>query len=392
MTVFKTVWKILNKNKITVIIFTVMLLLFGVSNMKTSEKSMNFIASKPDVLIVNYDKDEGITKDFIKYITDNSNIVDIKTDEEKINDALFYRDVNYVIYIPENYSKDFMEGKNVELEIKSTGDYQASLEEMLVSRYIKVAKIYQKNITNEDELVRKINETLSEQVQTEIISKLDTNAISNATFYYNFASYSILACLLLVISLILSSFNDQKIKKRIIVSSTKYKKHNKILLISNCCYSFILWLLYVVISFFILGDVMTKIQGIIYIINSLVLTICATTIAFFIGNLISSKGAINGIVNVVALGSSFTCGVFVPMRWLPDSVLKMAHLLPTYYYVSTNEALKTIEQFNIQTLKPLLINMAIILCFAIFFILLTNVVLKRKRDTFELIYKYNYLN
>lgn len=383
MTVFKTVWKILNKNKITVIIFTVMLLLFGVSNMKTSEKSMNFIASKPDVLIVNYDKDEGITKDFIKYITDNSNIVDIKTDEEKINDALFYRDVNYVIYIPENYSKDFMEGKNVELEIKSTGDYQASLEEMLVSRYIKVAKIYQKNITNEDELISKINETLSEQVQTEIISKLDTNAISNATFYYNFASYSILACLLLVISLILSSFNDQKIKKRIIVSSTKYKKHNKILLISNCCYSFILWLLYVVISFFILGDVMTKIQGFIYIINSLVLTICATTIAFFIGNLISSKGAINGIVNVVALGSSFICGVFVPMRWLPDSVLKMAHLLPTYYYVSTNEALKTIEQFNIQTLKPLLINMAIILCFAIFFILLTNVVFKRKRDTFE---------
>ncbi len=383
MTVFKTVWKILNKNKITVILFTVMLLLFGVSNMRTSEKSMNFIATKPDVLIVNYDKDEGITKDFIKYITDNSNIVDIKTDEEKINDALFYRDVNYVIYIPENYSKDFMEGKNVELEIKSTGDYQASLEEMLVSRYIKVAKIYQKNITNEDELISKINETLSDQVQTEITSKLDTNTISNATFYYNFASYSILACLLLVISLILSSFNDQKIKKRIIVSSTKYKKHNKILLISNCCYSFILWLLYVVISFFILGDVMTKIQGIIYIINSLVLTICATTIAFFIGNLISSKGAINGIVNVVALGSSFICGVFVPMRWLPDSVLKMAHLLPTYYYVSTNEALKTIEQFNIQTLKPLLINMAIILCFAIFFILLTNVVLKRKRDTFE---------
>ncbi len=379
MTVFKTVWKILNKNKITVILFTVMLLLFGVSNMRTSEKSMNFIATKPDVLIVNYDKDEGITKDFIKYITDNSNIVDIKTDEEKINDALFYRDVNYVIYIPENYSKDFMEEKNVELEIKSTGDYQASLEEMLVSRYIKVAKIYQKNITNEDELISKINETLSDQVQTEITSKLDTNAISNATFYYNFASYSILSCLLLIISLILSSFNNEKIRKRIIVSSTNYKKHNKILLISNCCYSFILWILYVVISFFILGDVMTKIQGIIYIINSLVLTICATTIAFFIGNLVSSKGAINGIVNVVALGSSFICGVFVPMRWLPDSVLKMAHLLPTYYYVSTNEALKTIEQFNIQTLKPLIINMAIILCFALLFIILTNIISRKKR-------------
>ena len=97
MTVFKTFWKILNKNKVIVIIYTVMLLIFGISNMQTSEKSMNFVASKPDVVIVNYDEEKGITKDFIKYITDNSNIVEIETDEEKINDALFYRDANYVI-------------------------------------------------------------------------------------------------------------------------------------------------------------------------------------------------------------------------------------------------------------------------------------------------------
>lgn len=379
MTVFKTFWKILNKNKVIVIIYTVMLLIFGISNMQTSEKSMNFVASKPDVVIVNYDEEKGITKDFIKYITDNSNIVEIETDEEKINDALFYRDANYVIYIPENYNKDFMEGKNPQIEIKSTGDYQASLEEMLVSRYIKVANIYQKSIDNEYELIAKINETLSKQAKTEITSKLDTNTISKATFYYNFASYSILACLLLIISLILSSFKEERTRKRIVVSSTNYKKHNRILLLSNCCYSLILWLFYVIISFIILGDIMATATGVVYIINSLVLTICATTIAFFIGNLVSNKGAINGIVNVVALGSSFLCGAFVPMEWLPDSVLKIAHTLPTYYYISTNEALKTLEKFNFATLKPLIVNMVIMLGFAIVFIILANVVSRRKR-------------
>ena len=256
MTVFKTFWKILNKNKITVIIYTVMLLVFGISNMQTSEKSMSFVASKPDVLIINNDEEKGITKDFIKYITDNSNIINIENDEEKINDALFYRDVNYVIYIPEKFSEDFMDGKNPQIEIKSTGDYQASYEEMIVSRYIKVANIYQKSITNEDELVNKVNETLSKQADTEITSKIDTNTISKATYYYNFASYSILACLLLIISLILNSFNEEKIRKRIIVSNTNYKKHNRILLLSNCCYSLVLWLLYVIISFVILGDIM----------------------------------------------------------------------------------------------------------------------------------------
>ena len=379
MTVFKTFWKILNKNKVIVIIYTVMLLIFGISNMQTSEKSMNFVASKPDVVIVNYDEEKGITKDFIKYITDNSNIVEIETDEEKINDALFYRDANYVIYIPENYNKDFMEGKNPQIEIKSTGDYQASLEEMLVSRYIKVANIYQKSIDNEYELIAKINETLSKQAKTEITSKLDTNTISKATFYYNFASYSILACLLLIISLILSSFKEERTRKRIVVSSTNYKKHNRILLLSNCCYSLILWLFYVIISFIILGDIMTTATGVVYIINSLVLTICATTIAFFIGNLVSNKGAINGIVNVVALGSSFLCGAFVPMEWLPDSVLKIAHTLPTYYYISTNEALKTLEKFNFATLKPLIVNIVIMLGIAIVFIILANVVSRRKR-------------
>ena len=256
MTVFKTFWKILNKNKITVIIYTVMLLLFGASNMQTSEKSMNFVASKPDVLIINYDEEKGITKDLIKYIRNNSNILNIENNEDKINDALFYRDVNYVIYIPNNYSKDFMDGKNPQIEIKSTGDYQASFEEMILSRYIKVASIYQKNITNEDELISKVNETISKQAETEITSKLDTNNISKATFYYNFASYSILACLLLIISLIMSSFNEEKIRKRIIVSNTNYKNHNKILLLSNCCYSLILWMFYVLISFVILGNIM----------------------------------------------------------------------------------------------------------------------------------------
>ncbi len=282
MTVFKTFWKILNKNKITVIIYTVMLLIFGISNMKTSENSMSFVASKPDVHIVNYDEDAGITKDLIKYITENSNVIDIEETPEKINDALFYRDINYVIYIPKFYNKDFMDGKNPKLDIKSTGDYQASLEEMLISRYVNIANTYRKSITNEDELISKINETLSKEVETKITSKLDTNNISKATFYYNFASYSILACLLFIISMILSSFNEEKIRKRIIVSNTNYKKHNRILLLSNCCYSIILWLFYVGISFGVLGDIMlTNTRNSIYYKFSNINNLCNNNSIFY---------------------------------------------------------------------------------------------------------------
>lgn len=109
MTVFKTFLRVLNKYKVTIIIYTVFLVAFGGFNMKTSDNSTNFVSSKPDVLIINQDEEEGITKNLVEYIKNNSNIRDVKDDEEAINDALFYRDVNYIIYIPENYREDFLE-------------------------------------------------------------------------------------------------------------------------------------------------------------------------------------------------------------------------------------------------------------------------------------------
>ena len=379
MTVFKTFLKILNKNKFIIILYTMFLIFFGGFNMQTSENNTNFVASKPDIMIVNYDEEKGITKDLIKYMEENSNVVDLKNNEDAINDALFYRDVNYVIYIPKNYNKDFMDGKNPEIEIKSTGDYQSSFAEMLLSRYIKVANIYQKSINSEEELISKINETLSKKSEVEITSKLDTNILSKATFYYNFANYSIMACLIYVICLILASFKDIKIQKRTIISSTNYKTLNRQLLLSNSLFSIILWMIYVVLSFILVGDIMFSIHGIFYLINSFIFTICATTIALFIGNIVSNKNAISGIVNVIALGSSFLCGAFVPMEWLPDGVIKIAHILPSYYYISSNEILKTLEIINFNTIKPILLNIIIILSFSIIFIILTNIVSKRKQ-------------
>ena len=379
MTVFKTFLKILNKNKFIIILYTMFLIFFGGFNMQTSEHNTNFVASKPDIMIVNYDEEKGITKDLIKYMEENSNVVDLKNNEDAINDALFYRDVNYVVYIPKNYNKDFMDGKNPEIEIKSTGDYQSSFAEMLLSRYIKVANIYQKSINSEEELISKINETLSKKSEVEITSKLDTNILSKATFYYNFANYSIMACLIYVICLILASFKDIKIQKRTIISSTNYKTLNRQLLLSNSLFSIILWMIYVVLSFILVGDIMFSIHGIFYLINSFVFTICATTIALFIGNIVSNKNAISGIVNVIALGSSFLCGAFVPMEWLPDGVIKIAHILPSYYYISNNEVLKTLELINLNTIKPILLNIIIVLSFSIMFIILTNIVSKRKQ-------------
>lgn len=379
MTVFKTFWKIVNRYKFTVILYTVILIIFATANMQTSDTNTNFVASKPDILIINNDKDEKITENLINYIKNNSNIVDIKKDDEAINDALFYRDVNYIIYIPENYGNDFLDGKNPEIKIKSTGDYNSSLAEMMLSRYVKVANIYLNQTKNEDELISKINDTLKENTKTEVTSKLNTDELSRAVFYYNFLNYSIIAGLVYIICLILSTFREEKIRKRTIISSMNYKKHNMQLLISNGILSVILWIFYVILSFVLIGDVMFTSHGLILIANSFVFSICALCIAFLIANIVSNKNAINGIVNVVGLGSSFLCGAFVPIEWLPDTVLKIAHILPSYWFIQNNELVKTLEEVNMENLKPIFVNMFIVLAFSILYIIIANIVSKKKR-------------
>ncbi len=381
MTVFKTFWKVIKKYKGTIMLYTMILIIFGAINMSADNPNTSFEDSKPDVLIINNDKNNNISKNLVKYISDNSNIINIKKEENKINDALFYRDVNYVIYIPENYGKDVMNGLNPTIDIKSTGDYQSSLAEMMLKRYIQIQNIYKGTVTSENELIKLINNNLSKDAKVEVMSKLDETKLTNTSTYFSFASYSIMAVIIFIICLVLSSFKEKGINKRTIISSLNYKKYNRNLLLASFGYSFIVWLLFIILGIIMLGDLMFTTRGLIYMLNSFVFTFCCLTIALFISTLVNDKNAINGIVNVIALGSAFLCGAFVPAEWLPNSVLTIAHVLPTYWYINSNDVLKTIEVINMDNLQPIFINMLVVLGFAILFIILNNIISKYKRKT-----------
>lgn len=380
MTVFKTFLKILYACRIPILTYTIILIIFGGINMQTSDNPTNFKEEKPDILIINNDSNKGITKNLIEHIENNSNIIDIKNDKEKVADALFYRDINYIIYIPKNFNKEFLKGNNPKIKIKTTKDYQASLANIMLEKYLKVANIYASSFDTESQIIENINNTLKIKTDVELKSKLDSSNLANLAYYYNFASYSILAGCVYVICLILSSFKNKNIAKRTIISSMNYKEHNRKLLLSNTFFALIIWFLYILVSILFVGDIVFSYHGLLFILNSLIFTICAISIAFLIGNIVNDKNAINGIVNVVALGSSFLCGAFVPMQYIPTKVLNLAHLLPTYWYIKSNEDLKVMEVININTLKPVFINMLIILLFSLIFIIITNIISRKKRQ------------
>ena len=379
MTVFKTFWKVVNKYKGTFIMYTIMLIVFGSMNTLSNKDNNVYVDSKPDILIVNNDEEIGITGNLINYLKENSNIVNIKDTEEARNDALFYRDVSYIIYIPKNYRSDVLKGNNPEIDIKTNNTYDSSFTEIMLTRYINIQNVYAKYIDNEEELINVINSNLVNHTNTIMTSKIDTNNLTRLSRFFNFASYSIMAVVIFIICLTLTSFKEDNIRKRITISSMPYTKHNRQILLASLIYSLIVWIIYVILGIIIFNKEMFTIRGLIFSINTLIFCFCALTIALLISSSVNNKNAITGIVNVVALGQAFLCGAFIPTEFMPSSVLKMAHILPAYWYNNTNDLLSSITEINISSLKPILINSGVLILFSLVFIVINNLVTKKKQ-------------
>ena len=379
MTVFKTFWKIVNKYKGTIILYTVMLISFGGINLASNDTTTTFTSTLPNIAIVNNDQKSVLTNNLISYLSENSRVVDIENDEEKINDALFYRDVSYVVYIPKNYTNDVLKGMNPTIDIKSTNDYTSSLEEMMLTDYLNLQNTYLKLTTDQAKLTNYINDTLKDKSEVVLTSKFDTNTLSKVSRYFNFASYSILAVVIFIITLVLTSFKEKTVNKRIVVSSMNYKKHSGLILKSSLLYALIVWALFSLLAIILLGKSVLNTRGLLLSLNTLVFTLQALTFALLISSLVNNKDAIGGIVNVVALGSAFLCGAFIPSMYLPEKVVSISHIFPAYYYNNSNDLVTSLEVINLTTLKPFITNIMMMLVFMLVFIVLNNFVIKNKR-------------
>lgn len=375
MTVFKTFLKIVNKYKGTIILYTMMLLVFGVTNLNTKDTA-SFIETKPDVVIIDEDNSK-LSNNLVNYMKKNTDLRSIK--ESDIDDALFFRDVVYVIYVPKNYQEKRLNQEDITLKIKSTNTYEGALSEEILKRYLESEKVYTKNYNNINTIIAKINNSLQSEVNVKTVSKIDTKEQSRISRYFNFASYSIMAVVIYIICLVLTSFKEKNVNKRIIISSTNYQEHNKLLLYSSFVYVFLIWLLYSILGVIIFKSEILNLKGIIYLGNTLIFSFVALTIALFISSVINNKNAISGIVNVFALGQAFLCGAFIPTEYLPDTVLKIAHILPSYYYINSNDILSKMEVVNLINLKPVIFNSIILLGISILFIILNNVVSRKKQ-------------
>ena len=378
MTVFKTYLKILKTYLPTILLYFGIFMFIAIMVGSFSSSSTTFKEVKPKILIIDNDN-TLITKSFKNYAKKIGFLVNIKNDEDDIKDALFYRQVDFVITFDKNFYNDLKNKKNVTASSLSVPNSSTNLyTKMLLDKYFSLYITYLDANISEEKIPSLVMESLKENTKVTLLdnSKKD---IDKLNYFYNYTNYTILSTSILIIGLIINTFNKINIKKRNIISSMSYKKLNRSLFLGNILLALTIWALYIVVSFILYFDLMFSKTGILFMLNSLSFSIMALSLGFLLGNLLKSREAQNGVVNIIALGSSFLCGAFVPQQFLSSSVVSISKILPSYWYITNNNNISSLSNYDFDSLSKTFIYMLVILLYSLLFFLMTNYVTKKKQ-------------
>ena len=386
MQVYKAYFKIIKKNigqlSIYLIIFLLFAIIFG--KVSTSPKDTDFESTKVNISIINKDENSKLISGLRDYLKENENIVDVGTSKEDLQDALFFREAEYIITIPKGFTKEILKG-NKDINIEKTVIPNSTSEiymDNLINRYLNTVKMYTSTIDNisQAKLVSNVNKDLSHTTDVKI-KTYDNDYSNNASCanYYNFFAYSMFAVLILGISLVMISFNNKDLKRRNLASSLSMKNMNIQMVFANITYAVVVWFVMIIASFIMFKNYMFTINGLLSLLNSFVFTLAALSISILISNLVTSRNALSAVVNVIALGSCFISGVFVPQQYLGDTVLSIAKFNPTYWYVKANDDIAILVNYSNENMRPIFMSMIIVLGFALAVYAVTLVVIKQKR-------------
>jgi ABC-2 type transport system permease protein len=345
----------------------------------------SFSQTKTNVAFINLDENTSLTKGFKEYLSKYVNFIDIEHDKEKLQDALFFRDVEYIITIPKDFTTNFLKGKPIELQKTVVPSSTTRMYvDMAINKYFNIARVYVNNIPGITEKNLAEEVAKSSSFETTVQLKHFGDKKLNNSFgvsYFNFLAYSLFSIIILGISSILIVFNDKTLKRRNQCSPMKNKSFNLQLIMGNLVFALAAYA--VMVAFVIVLNIenMMSYNGLLLCINALVFTIAALSISYLVGLLIKNRDVQPAIANVLALGFSFISGVFVPQEFLSDKALTIASFTPTYWYVKANNTIGTLSNFSFDNLSKVFTYMLIELGFAMAIFSVALVVSKQKRVT-----------
>lgn len=384
MKIFESFMKIMRKHLTTSLIYITIFLIIGIAMTKSSSDSEEgYTARRLRVSVTDLDDTEA-SRAAVEFIEKNHEIVEIGDDRDEHFDALYYTKIHVILTIEEGYSEKLERGETTGLftEISVPGTNPTQLFDSQLNRYISLVSAGIAGGKTPADASVKASDVLSQEIETVMFKDVGDGSEKEDVqyFYFKYLSYIFVAVLLNGLCPILLTLRKKDIHNRI--SCSGISSHSQLMQISLATLIFVIGAYVLLIGAGIVlfgGDMFTE-RGLFSMLNAFVFVIVTMMICMFVSSLSPSMNTLSMIANVVGLGMSFLCGVFVPQNYLGDAALNIGKLLPTYWYVKASNILME-KEGEMLSYGNFFICIGVQIAFAAALFCITLLISKNKRQS-----------
>lgn len=336
MKIFESFMKIMRKHLTSALIYITVFLIVGIAMTKSSsDNDIGYTARRLRVSVTDLDDTEA-SRAAVDFIAKNHDIVEVSEDNDERLDALYYK-IDVILTIEKGYSEKLERGETTGLftEISVPGTNTSQLFDSQLNRYISLVSAGAAGGKTPAEASVKASEALSREIETVMFKDIGEGSEKEEVQYqyFKYLAYILVAVLMNGLCPILLTLRKKDIHNRI--SCSGISSHSQLMQISLATLIFVIGV-YVLLmgagAALFGGNMFTK-TGLLSMLNAFVFIIVVMMICLFVSAFSPAMNTLSMIANVIGLGMSFLCGVFVPQNLLGDAAVNIGKLLPMYWYV-----------------------------------------------------------
>lgn len=366
MQVFKMYMKILKKNLPVAMIYVILFMVLLIMMTKTNNTTTDYTDVAMTISI--FDEDESAASEALcEFLDEKYEVVSIPNDEDRIRDAIFYCQIDYALIIKDGYEEKIASGETSGLfeNYQNPSSSSGMIVDNFLNEYVKCMSAYQTAGLDAAYAAEQTAASLSDSINVTVenFSSNDSATFTESyQFFFQFFAYIIICVFMNTVCPVLLKLNKGDLKKRVNSSCTPQFSYTIQTMFGSAVVFAGIWIILVIAGTIIGGGTFGK-MNMLAIVNSFIFSLSAAGITLLCSVLIKEHNIINVVTNILGLGMSFLCGVFVPQDVLSEGVLSAARFLPAYWYIRSNNMLAGAAGETYNT-SDFLVNTGIQLAFA----------------------------
>ncbi|MBR1764984.1 MAG: ABC transporter permease [Ruminococcus sp.] len=342
MKVFELFFRVLKKHLVTTIIYIVVFLFISVQFVKNEDKQLSFEETKLDIVVFDED-DTDASRSLKEFIGKKHDLGELDRRDDAILDALYYEEYDAAIVIKKGYSEALAAGRTGGLfESYHVHDsYAEVLVKNLLGEYVSTVKAYLAGGSDFEAAIDKTGAVLTEGAEVKMLEDEDEGSSEYSEdfgVYFQYLAYILISVMISALGPVLIVLQKKDNRERTICSGISPTGRILQIYLGTSVFVVAVWLIFMAAGAVINGG-MYEGRAWMAVLNSLVYSLISAGIAILLAAFDLKDQALSLLTQIIGLGMSFLCGVFVPQSFLGDGVLKFAHILPAYWYVRANNVL-----------------------------------------------------